>query len=101
MVMKNTMTVVETEMYHPFVPIEGQEMEKEFNDLPMWLLEDKAWGFISGENSILNTMKLLDIFGVSMNFEGRENHGVANMMARMWNQPEWDETKNPASSIRG
>lgn len=98
MVMKNAGTKAEIEMYR-WPPCEHTDPLLDCSDA--WLredLQDKLWESINGENSILNTMKIVDGFGSTM---CESNDEFYKIMAQTWNRNVWKDSKNPASSIRG
>jgi hypothetical protein len=69
---------------------------------PAWLrddLQDQLWTSINGDNSILNTMKILDGFGSSIDASEKESDEFTELMAKYSNV--WKDSLNPASSIRG
>ena len=71
---------------------------------PAWLredLQDQLWTSINGDNSILNTMKILDGFGSSVEASEKESDEFTKLLARIWNSNVWKDSLNPASSIRG
>mmetsp|Transcript_1731 Transcript_1731/g.3679 ORF Transcript_1731/g.3679 Transcript_1731/m.3679 type:complete len:106 (+) Transcript_1731:1262-1579(+) len=71
---------------------------------PAWLREDRQdqlWTSINGDNSILNTMKILDGFGSSVEASEKESDEFTKLLARIWNSNVWKDSLNPASSIRG
>ncbi|KAL7493147.1 hypothetical protein ACHAWT_006745, partial [Skeletonema menzelii] len=71
-----------------------------------WLredLQDEWWASINGDNSILNTMKIVDGFGSNMcpyNKDEEESDEFVKLLALLFNGNVWSDS-NPASSIRG
>eukprot|EP00571_Detonula_confervacea_P012912 CAMPEP_0172304776 /NCGR_PEP_ID=MMETSP1058-20130122/6157_1 /TAXON_ID=83371 /ORGANISM="Detonula confervacea, Strain CCMP 353" /LENGTH=515 /DNA_ID=CAMNT_0013016149 /DNA_START=274 /DNA_END=1821 /DNA_ORIENTATION=+ len=86
------MTDAETKIYSSYVDSEqeGQENEKLVINSNQWTQDSDMW-----ERSILNTMKLLDIFGSQIHDDN------VKLMTVILNQRGWDEQNNPACSIRG
>ncbi len=101
MVMKNAGTKAES---GPSPWKLDESSDHVLEEFPKWLREDhedKLWESINGDNSILNTMKLLDGFGSNLcPFEKDDSDEFVTILAKIWNGNVWTDS-NPASSIRG
>eukprot|EP00986_Skeletonema_menzelii_P000168 scaffold46_cov164-Skeletonema_menzelii.AAC.1 len=66
-----------------------------------WLredLQDEWWASINGDNSILNTMKIVDGFGSNMcpyNKDEEESQEFVKLLALLFNGNVWSDS-NPA-----
>ncbi|KAL7554145.1 hypothetical protein ACHAWF_017556 [Thalassiosira exigua] len=96
----NVKTVTEAEVLS-HCSIED-EFDEYLSKAPKWMEDNRWWSaFIGGEQSILNTWKLLDMHGSSLNNGDKEKHVYHYVMADLMNRNQWDADSNPASTIRG